>query len=98
MVSFKSLAVAFIAATTALAQSSSSPNPGDEMDCDCTTSAGGPDDSGTYAGCEGRGQIKLAAGDDYKCVVVEDGTPGHDRARDFISHCSQHGTCGWVTK
>ncbi|TDZ32431.1 hypothetical protein C8035_v012258 [Colletotrichum spinosum] len=61
MVSFTPLAVALIAAATALAQSAGTP-----IDCDCTTDTGGPDDAGTFAGCAGRGQIALAAGDDYK--------------------------------
>ncbi|KAL0931160.1 uncharacterized protein CTRU02_213895, partial [Colletotrichum truncatum] len=84
-----------ISATAVAAQL---PDPGQEVDCDCTDLRNGvviPDDAGTRSGCAGRGYLVNRNGD-LKCVIVEDGTPHHTRARDFVNHCHLHGTCGWV--
>ncbi|KAF4859358.1 hypothetical protein CGCSCA2_v006330 [Colletotrichum siamense] len=96
MVSFTSIVVAIMAATTAMAQF---PAPGEEVDCDCTDLKDGevvPDDDGVRRGCANRGYLVTRDGGDLKCVIVEDGTEHHDRARDFVNNCSLHGTCGYV--
>ncbi|KAK1470103.1 hypothetical protein CTAM01_16911 [Colletotrichum tamarilloi] len=95
MVYFASLATVLLAATTVIAQL---PAPGESVDCDCTTLRNGgvvPDDDGVRKGCAGRGSLVTRNGD-LKCVIVEDGTPDHNRARDFVRNCSLHGSCGWV--
>ncbi|KXH27621.1 hypothetical protein CNYM01_14334 [Colletotrichum nymphaeae SA-01] len=95
MVSFTFITAALLTATAVTAQL---PAPGQSVDCDCTTLRNGevvPDDDGVRKGCAGRGYLVTRNGD-LKCVIVEDGTPHHNRARDFVNNCSLHGTCGWV--
>ncbi|KAK2023649.1 hypothetical protein LX32DRAFT_644405 [Colletotrichum zoysiae] len=96
MVSFTSIAAVLLAATAVAAQSG-----GASLDCDCTTLDGSgniiPDDAGVRNGCSGRGQLVDRNGD-LKCVIVDDRTPNHTRARDFLKSCSLHGRCGAVSQ
>ncbi|KAK1993461.1 hypothetical protein LX36DRAFT_752330 [Colletotrichum falcatum] len=98
MVSFTSIAAILLAAATVVTAQNGA---GASIDCDCTTLNDNgdiiPDDAGVRAGCAGRGSLVTRDGD-LKCVIIEDGTPEHTRARDFLRSCSLHGRCGFLSQ